>query len=102
MVFSRGVRANPKRLSALISGYTAIAITMAVIARLIGGDDDDYFKLSKYDRQNNLCLPMFGGGFVKIPLPQEMRVFYKLGDEIALCILRNETTDRKSVVRERV
>ena len=90
VVFSRGVKANPKRMSAFISGYTAMAITMAVIARLIGGDDDDYFKLSKYDRQNNLCLPMFGGGFVKIPLPQEMRVFYKLGDEIALCILRNE------------
>ena len=90
VVFSRGVKANPKRMSAFISGYSAMAITMAVIARLIGGDDDGYFKLSKYDRQNNLCLPMFGGGFVKIPLPQEMRVFYKLGDEIALCILRNE------------
>ena len=93
VVFSRGVKANPKRMSAFISGYTAMAITMMVIARLIGGDDDDYFKLSKYDRQNNLCLPMFGGGFVKIPLPQEMRVFYKLGDEIALCILRNEPPD---------
>ena len=90
VVFSRGVKANPKRMSAFISGYTAMAITMAVIARLIGGDDDDYFKLSKYDRQNNLCLPMFGGGFVKIPLPQEMRVFYKLGDEIALCVWNNE------------
>ena len=90
VVFSRGVRANPKRMGAFISGYTAMAITMAVIARLIGGDDDDYFKLSKYDRQNNLCLPMFGGGFVKIPLPQELRVFWKLGDEIALCIYRNE------------
>lgn len=90
VVFSRGVKANPKRMSAFISGYTAMAITMAVIARLIGGDDDDYFKLSKYDRQNNLCLPMFGGGFVKIPLPQELRVFWKLGDEIALCIYRNE------------
>ena len=33
---------------------------------------------------------MFGGGFVKIPLPQELRVFWKLGDEIALCIYRNE------------
>ena len=90
VVFSRGVKANPKRMSAFISGYTAMAITMAVIARLIGGDDDDYFKLSKYDRQNNLCLPMFGGGFIKIPLPQELRVFWKLGDEIALCIYRNE------------
>ena len=90
VVFSRGVKANPKRMSAFISGYTAMAITMAVIARLIGGDDDDYFKLSKYDRQNNLCLPMFGGGFLKIPLPQEMRVFYKLGDEIALCVWNNE------------
>ena len=92
VVFSRGVRANPKRMSVLISGYTAMAITMAVIAKAINGDDDknDYFKLSKFDRQNNLCLPMFGGGFLKIPLPQEMRVFYKLGDEIALCLFRNE------------
>ena len=92
VVFSRGVRANPKRMSALISGYTAMAITMAVIAKTINGDDDknDYFRLSKFDRQNNLCLPMFGGGFLKIPLPQEMRVFYKLGDEIALCLFGNE------------
>jgi hypothetical protein len=88
VVFSRGVRANPKRLSAIISSYVAMPIAMAIVASLVGGDD--YFKLSKYDRQNNICIPMFGGGFIKIPLPQELRVFWKLGDEIALCIYRNE------------
>ena len=88
VVFSRGVRANPKRMGAIISSYVAMPIAMAIVASLVGGDD--YFKLSKYDRQNNICIPMFGGGFVKIPLPQELRVFWKLGDEIALCIYRNE------------
>ena len=88
VVFSRGVRANPKRMGAIISSYVAMPIAMAIVASLVGGDD--YFKLSKYDRQNNICIPMFGGGFIKIPLPQELRVFWKLGDEIALCIYRNE------------
>lgn len=88
VVFSRGVKANPKRMGAIISSYVAMPIAMAIVASLVGGDD--YFKLSKYDRQNNICIPMFGGGFIKIPLPQELRVFWKLGDEIALCIYRNE------------
>ena len=93
LVFYRGIKANPKRVSAIISGYVAMPIAMSIMARLVGGDDSDYFKLSKYDRQNNLCLPLFGGGFVKIPLPQELRVFYKLGDEIALSVWNNEPID---------
>lgn len=93
LVFYRGIKANPKRVSAIISGYVAMPIAMSIMARLVGGDDSDYFKLSKYDRQNNLCLPLFGGGFTKIPLPQELRVFYKLGDEIALSVWNNEPVD---------
>ena len=93
LVFYRGIKANPKRVSVIISGYVAMPIAMSIMARLVGGDDSDYFKLSKYDRQNNLCLPLFGGGFVKIPLPQELRVFYKLGDEIALSVWNNEPID---------
>ena len=53
-----------------------------IIAGMIGGDDeeDDFMKMSDWDRQNNWCIPV-GDGYIKIP-PHEMRVFHRLGDNI--------------------
>ena len=36
-------------------------------------------KLSEWDRQNNFCI-YTGSGFIKIPIPHELRVFHRVGD----------------------
>lgn len=51
------------------------------LSELWGDSEDEYSKLSKWDRQNNVCL-LSPHGFVKIPIPQELRLWYKIGDEI--------------------
>ena len=56
-----------------------------------GGDDDDefnpkdeYWKFSSFDRRNNCILWIpFTHNFIKIPLAQEFRGFYGIGDMVA-------------------
>ena len=56
-----------------------------------GGDDDDefnpkdeYWKFSSFDRRNNCILWIpFTHNFIKIPLTQEFRGFYGIGDMVA-------------------
>ena len=56
-----------------------------------GGDDDDefnpkdeYWKFSSFDRRNNCILWIpFTHNFIKIPLAQEFRGFYGIGDIVA-------------------
>lgn len=43
-----------------------------------GGDEDDYEKISEYDRSRNLLIKA-GEGFVKIPLPYGHGFFWNLG-----------------------
>ena len=58
-------------------------VIQPLLLALLGDDDDleKYMKLSDWERQNNICIPT-GSGFVKIPLPHELRVFHGLGDNI--------------------
>lgn len=75
---------NPKKISALFAFYTLSGAVMApALAFLLGGDDglEDYYNLGEWERQNNLCL-YTGKGFIKIPLPHELRVFHRAGDNI--------------------
>ncbi|GHU74277.1 hypothetical protein FACS189413_19010 [Bacteroidia bacterium] len=77
---------HPVKMTGLIGGYVSMGmITPLINAMLMGGDDDEYWNLPDYERQNNICLRI-GDGFMKIPLPQELRVFNKIGDEIAQVI----------------
>lgn len=75
---------NPKKISALFTFYTLSGALIApALAMLLGGDDglEDYYSLGEWERQNNLCL-YTGKGFIKIPLPHELRVFHRAGDNI--------------------
>lgn len=75
---------NPKKISALFTFYTLTGALIApALALLLGGDDglEDYYSLGEWERQNNLCL-YTGKGFIKIPLPHELRVFHRMGDKI--------------------
>lgn len=59
----------------------AFRVLNLALSELWGDSEDEYSKLSKWDRQNNVCL-LAPHGFVKIPIPQELRLWYKIGDEI--------------------
>jgi hypothetical protein len=91
--FSKVAVKHPWKTSALLAVYTASGSTLApFLASLLGGDDgwDEYWRLSDWDRQNNLCI-YTGKGFIKIPLPHELRVFHALGDNLAQALLGKKT-----------
>lgn len=47
-------------------------------------DDRDYFdSLSDYERQNNICIRLTHGRWLKIPLSPELANYFKIGDIIA-------------------
>lgn len=74
-----------------------------VIASAFGGDDDKekyismkdkYWQFTKWDRQNNLIMYFpFSHEFVKIPLAQEFRAFYGVGDMIASKMMGGELAE---------
>ena len=70
------------------------AALMQIAAAFCGGDGDDkkwykdiskkYWQFTKWDRRNNLIMWFpFTHEFIKIPLAQEFRAFYGVGDMIA-------------------
>lgn len=81
--FAKVAVKNPKKAAVLISGYVMSGFLMPFFASLLGGDEgeEEYWKLSDWERENNLCI-YTGSGFIKIPLPHELRVFHKMGNEI--------------------
>lgn len=63
-------------------------IVNAAIYALTGGDDDDYWNLPTWVRRNNICFKIpYTGSFITIPLAQEFRVFYGLGELVASALL---------------
>ena len=72
------VKKNPKKFAAWSLAYFAIGVMNAVLHNMFD-DDDDYLDMPEYERRNAL---MLGGNgvYFKWALPQEMRVFYGLGD----------------------
>lgn len=81
--FAKVAQKNKGKTALLISSYAMSGFLMPMLTALIGGDDGlgEYMKLSDWERQNNLCL-YTGSGFIKIPLPHELRVFHAMGDNI--------------------
>jgi hypothetical protein len=90
--FSKVAVKHPWKMAAMVSAYsTTGSILMPLWALALGGDDE-YWRLSDWDRQNNLCI-YTGKGFIKIPLPHELRVFYALGDNITQAVLGKKTVE---------
>lgn len=81
--FAKVAQKNKGKTTLLISSYTFSGFLMPLLSALIGGDDgaEEYMKLSDWERQNNLCI-YTGNGFIKIPLPHELRVFHAMGDNV--------------------
>ena len=73
----------------LVSGMLAPMVNQALMS-IFGGDDDKdkYWSFTKWDRRNNFILWAPGTHeFIKIPLAQEFRGFYGVGDMIASKLL---------------
>ena len=84
------VKHHPFKFTAVTASWLAsgvlVPIVNAALMSLFGGDDDKdkYWQFTKWDRRNNLIMWVpFTHEYVKIPLAQEFRAFYGVGDMIA-------------------
>lgn len=75
---------HPVKMASIIASYSLLGFISPLLAQLFGGDDGEeaYLKLTDWERQNNWCILLPNGSFLKIPLPHELRVFHRLGDNI--------------------
>ena len=78
------------KFTAVTTGWLATGLLAPMLNNLLmsffGGDDDKdkYWQFTKWDRRNNFIMWIpFTKEFVKIPLAQEFRGFYGVGDMIA-------------------
>ena len=79
----------------LVSGVLVPVVNAAMMS-LLGGDDDKdkYWQFTKWDRRNNLIMWVpYTHEYVKIPLAQEFRAFYGLGDMIASKMMGGELAE---------
>lgn len=94
------VKHHPFRFTAVTASWLAsgvlVPVVNAALMSLLGGDDDKdkYWQFSKWDRRNNLIMWVpFTHEYVKIPLAQEFRAFYGVGDMIASKMMGGELAE---------
>ena len=94
------VKHHPFKFTAVTASWLAsgvlVPIVNAALMSLLGGDDDKdkYWQFTKWDRRNNLIMWIpFTHEYVKIPLAQEFRAFYGLGDMIASKMMGGELAE---------
>lgn len=94
------VKHHPFKFTAVTAAWLAsgvlVPIVNAALMSLLGGDDDKdkYWQFSKWDRRNNLIMWVpFTNEYVKIPLAQEFRAFYGIGDMIASKMMGGELAE---------
>lgn len=82
--------------AAWLTSGVLVPIVNAALMSLLGGDDDKdkYWQFSKWDRRNNAIMWIpFTNEYVKIPLAQEFRAFYGIGDMIASKMMGGELAE---------
>jgi site-specific DNA-cytosine methylase len=91
---------HPFKFTAVTAAWLAsgvlVPIVNAALMSLLGGDDDKdkYWQFTKWDRRNNLIMWIpFTNEYVKIPLAQEFRAFYGVGDMIASKMMGGELAE---------
>ena len=91
---------HPFKFTAVTASWLAsgvlVPIVNAALMNLLGGDDDKdkYWQFTKWDRRNNLIMWVpFTHEYVKIPLAQEFRAFYGVGDMIASKFMGGELAE---------
>ena len=91
---------HPFKFTAVTAAWLAsgvlVPIVNAALMSLLGGDDDKdkYWQFTKWDRRNNFIMWVpTTHEFVKIPLAQEFRAFYGIGDMIASKMMGGELAE---------
>ena len=91
---------HPFKFTAVTASWLAsgvlVPIVNAAMMSMFGGDDDKdkYWQFSKWDRRNNFIMWVpFTHEFIKIPLAQEFRAFYGVGDMIASKMMGGELAE---------
>lgn len=100
---------HPFKFTAVTASWLASGVLVPIVnvalmqlgAAFLGGDGDDdkdlskkYWQFSKWDRRNNFIMWVpTTHEFVKIPLAQEFRAFYGLGDMIASKMMGGELAE---------
>lgn len=91
---------HPFKFTAVTASWLAsgvlVPIVNAALMSLLGGDDDKdkYWQFTKWDRRNNFIMWVpTTHEFVKIPLAQEFRAFYGVGDMIASKMMGGELAE---------
>lgn len=91
---------HPFKFTAVTASWLAsgvlVPIVNAALMSLLGGDDDKdkYWQFTKWDRRNNLIMWVpYTHEYVKIPLAQEFRAFYGVGDMIASKMMGGELAE---------
>lgn len=94
------VKNHPFKFTAVTASWLAsgvlVPIVNAAMMSMLGGDDDKdkYWQFTKWDRRNNLIMWVpFTHEYIKIPLAQEFRAFYGIGDMIASKIMGGELAE---------
>lgn len=111
--FGALVKHHPFKFTAVTASWLASGVLVPIVnaalmqmAAAFGGGDDDsdkewykdiskkYWQFTKWDRRNNLIMWVpFTHEFIKIPLAQEFRAFYGVGDMIASKMMGGELAD---------
>lgn len=91
---------HPFKFTAVTASWLAsgvlVPIVNAALMSMLGGDDDKdkYWQFTKWDRRNNMIMWVpFTHEYIKIPLAQEFRAFYGLGDMIASKMMGGELAE---------
>lgn len=94
------VKHHPFKFTAVTASWLAsgvlVPIVNAALMSMLGGDDDKdkYWQFTKWDRRNNAIMWIpFTNEYVKIPLAQEFRAFYGIGDMIASKMMGGELAE---------
>ena len=79
----------------MLSGMLVPMVNQMMLAAFGGDDDKDkYWQFSRYDRRNNFVVWVPGTKmFLKVPLSQEFRPFYGVGDMIASKLMGDENVE---------
>lgn len=91
---------HPFKFTAVTASWLASGVLVPIVnvalMSLLGGDDDKdkYWQFTKWDRRNNLIMWVpFTHEYIKIPLAQEFRAFYGIGDMIAAKMMGGELAE---------
>lgn len=91
---------HPFKFTAVTASWLAsgvlVPIVNAALMSMLGGDDDKdkYWQFTKWDRRNNLIMWVpFTHEYIKIPLAQEFRAFYGVGDMIVSKMMGGELAE---------